>query len=193
MTKRLYSVLDTAACATAHKWWLSGCPVAQRSLLSSKPTGKVLFPNTPVVALRLLSFCGVLCLPFPLYIFISCSYCVCSVKTCVNVCKRCVSKLTYVIASDISEEMFLLFNKNLFIFCRGWSCFQHRSNSEDRGSSTRQLQWKVTSFFSMVLLSVWKTHKWQEDVTLRECILSWNKTQNYAKINKAIFIAESSG
>lgn len=108
---------------------------------------------------------------------------------CENVC----SKLTYVIASDTSEEMFLLFNKNLFIFCRGWSCFQHRSNSEDRGSSTRQLQWKVTSFFSMVLLSVWKTHKWQEDVTLRECILSWNKTQNYAKINKTIFIAESSG
>lgn len=76
---------------------------------------------------------------------------------------------------------------------RGRSCFQHRSNSEDWGSSTQQLQWKVTSLFSMVLLSVWKTHKWHEDVTLREWILSWNKTQNYAKINKAIFIAESSG
>lgn len=79
------------------------------------------------------------------------------------------------------------------IFCRGRSSFHHRGNSEDRRSSTRQLQWKVTSFFSVVLLNVWKTHKWQEDVTLQECILSWNKPQNYAKINKAIFIAESSG
>lgn len=186
MTKRLYSVLDTAACATAHKWWLSGWLVAQRSLLSSKPTGKVLFPNTPVVALRLLSFCGVLCLPFPLYIFTLCSYCVCSVKICVVnwhtwlhpiFQRKCSCFLIKIFSFSAEDEV--VSNTEVIL----------RTEDHQPGSYNG----KLPHFFSTVLLNVWKTHKWQEDVTLRECILSWNKTQNYAKINKAIFIAESSG
>lgn len=141
----------------------------------------------PLVALRLLPFCEVFCLPFPLYIFTLCSYSVCSVKMHIVNSYKCGCFGYF--RGNVPAFLIKIFS----IFCRGRRCFQHTGNSQDRRSSTQQLQWKVTSFFPVVLLSVWKTHKWQEDVTLQECILSWNKTQNYAKTNKAIFIAESSG
>lgn len=109
---------------------------------------------------------------------------------CENVC----SKLTHIWLHPVFQRKCSCFLIKIFSFSAEDEVVSNtevilRTEDHQPGSYNG----KLPHFFSTVLLNVWKTHKWQEDVTLRECILSWNKTQNYAKINKAIFIAESSG